>query len=150
MEKSMSAPLTISFLWIATISLGICYGKFSSSCSPSEREALLKFKHELIDPLNQLSSWGGKEDCCRWFGVICHNLTGHVIELHLGSPSYEGYYEEADKEYYMKPTFSVLLATKDYVDLHSLRIAVTMVLYSIMEKKKKKKRVMVSKWIGFM
>ncbi|KAJ9130510.1 hypothetical protein P3X46_034442 [Hevea brasiliensis] len=106
MEKSMSAPLTISFLWIATISLGICYGKFSSSCSPSEREALLKFKHELIDPLNQLSSWGGKEDCCRWFGVICHNLTGHVIELHLGSPSYEGYYEEADKEYYMKPTFS--------------------------------------------
>ncbi|KAJ9171064.1 hypothetical protein P3X46_019114 [Hevea brasiliensis] len=106
MEKSMSALLTISFLWIATISLGICYGNFNSGCSPSEREALLKFQHELIDPLNRLSSWGGKEDCCRWFGVICHNLTGHVIELHLGSLSYEGYYEEADKEYYMKPTFS--------------------------------------------
>ncbi|KAJ9169497.1 hypothetical protein P3X46_017684 [Hevea brasiliensis] len=89
-----------------TISLGICYGNFNSCCSPSEREALLKFQHELIDPLNRLSSWGGKEDCCRWFGVISHNLTGHVIELHLGSLSHEGYYEEADKEYYMKPTFS--------------------------------------------
>ncbi|XVF31032.1 hypothetical protein REPUB_Repub16aG0110500 [Reevesia pubescens] len=31
-----------------------------------------------------LSSWDEAEDCCKWIGVFCNNLTGHVNELHLG------------------------------------------------------------------
>ncbi|KAF2309739.1 hypothetical protein GH714_004890 [Hevea brasiliensis] len=113
----MSALLSISFLWISTISLGLYYGNFNSGCSPSEREALLKFKHELKDPSNRLSSWGGNDDCCTWSGVICHNLTGHVLEPHLRTLSFEEYYPssrfdpfsdyifEDYEEYYMKSTF---------------------------------------------
>ncbi|KAG4123121.1 hypothetical protein ERO13_D11G308300v2, partial [Gossypium hirsutum] len=25
-------------------------------------------------------------DCCKWIGVVCHNLTGHVHQLHLAAP----------------------------------------------------------------
>ncbi|GFQ01221.1 receptor-like protein 12 [Phtheirospermum japonicum] len=32
-----------------------------------------------------LSSWNVEVDCCKWKGVICSNLTGHVLELHLQS-----------------------------------------------------------------
>lgn len=48
--------------------------------------ALLNFKKDLEDPTNGLSSWEVRGDnCCRWEGVVCHNFTGHVIELKLGS-----------------------------------------------------------------
>ncbi|KAF2309744.1 hypothetical protein GH714_004915 [Hevea brasiliensis] len=106
----MSVVFTHCFLWIATISLGLCYGNFNSGCSPREREALLKFKHELIDPSNRLSSWGVKEDCCTWYGVICHNLTGHVLELHLRTLSFEEYCPSCGSEYF--PYY------KDYEEYH--------------------------------
>ncbi|KAJ9154221.1 hypothetical protein P3X46_027579 [Hevea brasiliensis] len=66
-----------------------CIGANSSgSCIMNEREALLKFKHDLVDPSNRLMSWIG-EDCCTWKGVSCNNLTGHVIklDLHISVPS---------------------------------------------------------------
>ncbi|XVF82975.1 hypothetical protein PTKIN_Ptkin16aG0095600 [Pterospermum kingtungense] len=56
-----------------------------STCIESERQALLKFKHDLKDPSNMLGNWTGNADCCHWFGVVCDNVTGHVTELHLGS-----------------------------------------------------------------
>lgn len=57
------------------------------SCLESEREALLKFKQDLNDPSNRLVSWNISEgDCCKWAGVICHNTTGHVLQLLLGNP----------------------------------------------------------------
>nr|XP_023884717.1 receptor-like protein EIX2 [Quercus suber] len=52
-------------------------------CIDSERHALLKFKQDLIDPSNRLSSWTVDGDCCQWVGVVCHNLTAHVHQLHL-------------------------------------------------------------------
>ncbi|KAK7831401.1 receptor-like protein eix2 [Quercus suber] len=55
-----------------------------------EQHALLNFKQDLIDPLNQLSSWTVDGDCCYWLGVVYHNLTTHVHQLHLRSfPDYE-------------------------------------------------------------
>ncbi|KAF8020834.1 hypothetical protein BT93_G1303 [Corymbia citriodora subsp. variegata] len=55
------------------------------SCIGTEREALMKFKQDLIDPLRRLWSWTG-EDCCKWDGVECHNKTGHVLKLDLRNP----------------------------------------------------------------
>ena len=54
-------------------------------CIDTERHALLNFKQDLIDPLNRLSSWTDDGDCCHWLGVVCHNLTAHVHQLHLRS-----------------------------------------------------------------
>ncbi|XP_030934631.1 receptor-like protein EIX1 [Quercus lobata] len=46
---------------------------------------LLNFKQDLIDPSNWLSSWTVDGDCCHWLGVVCHNLTAHIHQLHLRS-----------------------------------------------------------------
>ncbi|KAG4967864.1 hypothetical protein JHK87_033515 [Glycine soja] len=51
-------------------------------CIKTEREALLQFKAALLDPYGMLSSWT-TADCCRWEGIRCSNLTGHVLMLHL-------------------------------------------------------------------
>ncbi|KAL2551999.1 disease resistance family protein/LRR family protein [Forsythia ovata] len=60
--------------------------KEGTRCLEREREALLKFKDEIIDLHGQLSSWGNQKDnkeCCKWRGVLCDNLTNHIIELDL-------------------------------------------------------------------
>ncbi|PQM39464.1 hypothetical protein Pyn_41061 [Prunus yedoensis var. nudiflora] len=79
--------LLIRFLTIATItvSIGLCNGNLAGPCKEGEKQALLTFKQHLKDPANWLSSWVGEEDsnCCNWTGVVCDNLTGHVLELHL-------------------------------------------------------------------
>nr|XP_023921378.1 receptor-like protein EIX2 [Quercus suber] len=54
-------------------------------CIDTERRALLKFKKDLIDPSNRLSSWTVDGDCCHWVGVVCHNLTAHVHQLNLST-----------------------------------------------------------------
>ncbi|XP_030481510.2 receptor-like protein EIX2 [Cannabis sativa] len=51
-------------------------------CLKMERKALLEFKQGLKDPSNQLSSWVG-EDCCKWRGVGCNNITRRVVQLDL-------------------------------------------------------------------
>ncbi|KAL4634630.1 hypothetical protein ACB092_04G214000 [Castanea dentata] len=57
-------------------------------CIESERHALLNFKQHLTDPSNRLASWAASAsdvDCCHWVGVVCHNRTGHVLQLRLRS-----------------------------------------------------------------
>ena len=50
-------------------------------CIETERKALLMFKQDLTNTSNRLNSWiGGDGDCCTWAGVICDNITGHVLE----------------------------------------------------------------------
>ncbi|CAL8998152.1 unnamed protein product [Prunus brigantina] len=86
----------VRFLSIATlftISLLLCNANLSAPCKQNERQALLKFKHDLEDPFNRLSSWAGEGDCRNWTGVVCDNLTGHVCELHLaGYESFSMYF----------------------------------------------------------
>ncbi|CAI9777301.1 unnamed protein product [Fraxinus pennsylvanica] len=63
--------------------------KDSIRCIEKEREALLKFKDELIDEHGRLSSWGNekyKKDCCKWSGVFCDNQTNHIVGLDIGNP----------------------------------------------------------------
>ncbi|XP_068314930.1 receptor-like protein EIX2 [Pyrus communis] len=71
-------------------SLSLGFKNISSGvvrCFEREREALLAFKHGLVDHYHLLSSWGReehKQDCCKWVGVHCSNRTNHVTQLHLG------------------------------------------------------------------
>ncbi|XP_074284273.1 receptor-like protein EIX2 [Silene latifolia] len=52
-------------------------------CIPSERAALLNFKHNLTYfDKDVSSSWKGDE-CCKWSRVGCDNTSGHVIQLDL-------------------------------------------------------------------
>ncbi|TYJ12119.1 hypothetical protein E1A91_A11G326500v1, partial [Gossypium mustelinum] len=84
-------PLLISLfpflLLIPALCFSICHANSNVLCIQSERDALLKFKNHLIDPSNKLSSWVERGDCCKWIGVVCHNSTGHVHQLHLAAPS---------------------------------------------------------------
>ncbi|KAG4925119.1 hypothetical protein JHK87_050659 [Glycine soja] len=54
----------------------------STLCIKEERVTLLKFKKDLKDPHNCLSSWVGN-DCCNWTGIECDNQTGHILKLDL-------------------------------------------------------------------
>ncbi|KAL6311409.1 hypothetical protein AAG906_035501 [Vitis piasezkii] len=65
-----------------------------TGCIERERQALLHFKHGLVDEFGLLSSWGDdNRDCCQWRGVQCSNQSGHIIMLHLPAPPNEEYGE---------------------------------------------------------
>jgi hypothetical protein len=86
--------LFLQLLTLPTLHTNFCTGESAAEvrCIQSERVALLEFKQDLQDPSHRLASWAtGDGDCCQWVGVVCHNVTGHVQELHLRSfrPVYE-------------------------------------------------------------
>ncbi|KAL7161840.1 hypothetical protein ACSBR2_042334 [Camellia fascicularis] len=83
----------LCFLTFATFHNCFCNGNSNIVCSKTEKQALLKFKQDLKDPSNRLSSWAG-DDCCQWSGVVCDNFTGHVLEIHLPNN-----YSDADCHY---------------------------------------------------
>ncbi|XP_028206787.1 receptor-like protein EIX1 [Glycine soja] len=82
-----------------------------SVCIPSERETLLKFKNNLNDPSNRLWSWNHNHtNCCHWYGVLCHNLTSHLLQLHLNTTfsAFEfdyDYHYRFDEEAYRRRSF---------------------------------------------
>ncbi|KAK7854586.1 receptor-like protein eix2 [Quercus suber] len=90
---------SLGFLFLAFLIIPLpnffifCTRHFQLRCIDTERHALLTFKQDLIDPLNQLSSWTVDGDCCHWLGVVCHNLTAHyysVIESFDNTPISRG------------------------------------------------------------
>ncbi|KAL7253666.1 hypothetical protein ACSBR1_008083 [Camellia fascicularis] len=85
----------LCFLTFATFHNCFCNGNSNIVCSNTEKQALLKFKQDLKDPSNRLSSWAG-DDCCQWSGVVCDNFTGHIHEIHLDNADchYNGNYSE--------------------------------------------------------
>ena len=72
--------------FVATLSLSFFFEAESNSnvsCNDKEKQLLLSFKQGLINSEIILFSWTKQKDCCRWDGVRCDNITGHVTELHL-------------------------------------------------------------------
>ncbi|GKU97764.1 hypothetical protein SLEP1_g10856 [Rubroshorea leprosula] len=86
----------LGFLILTSVSISICNGNSSVACIESEKEALLKFKQGIVDHTNRMATWISDVDCCRWTGIVCDNMTSHVIELHLRSPTFD-YYDADEK-----------------------------------------------------
>ncbi|XVF08529.1 hypothetical protein REPUB_Repub07fG0010700 [Reevesia pubescens] len=80
---------TIVFLELLSLSVlvitGFCIAISDAACFETERQALLRFKQDLTDSSDRLASWSNGGNCCDWTGVVCDNLTSHVVELHLGN-----------------------------------------------------------------
>nr|XP_016432309.1 PREDICTED: polygalacturonase inhibitor 1-like [Nicotiana tabacum] len=68
------------FFILTNTKFSVCIG----SCRENEQQALESLKKEVYDPRDHLSSWIVGKDCCEWRGVVCHSMTRHVIELHIG------------------------------------------------------------------
>ncbi|KAK9041858.1 hypothetical protein V6N11_016947 [Hibiscus sabdariffa] len=67
--------------------ISICNVISDAACLESERQALLRFKQDLADSSDRLASWNNSGgNCCDWTGLVCDNITGRVIELHLANP----------------------------------------------------------------
>ncbi|GLT28903.1 hypothetical protein SLA2020_038050 [Shorea laevis] len=88
--------LFLGFLILTSVSISICNGNSSVACIESEKEALLKFKQGILDHTNRMATWISDVDCCRWTGIVCDNMTSHVIELHLRSSTFD-YYDADEK-----------------------------------------------------
>ncbi|GKV15198.1 hypothetical protein SLEP1_g26000 [Rubroshorea leprosula] len=97
--------LFLAFLILITNVISICNGNsVHAVCIEGEKEALLKLKQGIVDRTNRLASWVSDGDCCGWTGIVCDNMTGHVIELHLRTNppwdiNYHVYDYEADEAY---------------------------------------------------
>ncbi|XP_022889228.1 probably inactive leucine-rich repeat receptor-like protein kinase IMK2 [Olea europaea var. sylvestris] len=105
-EKIMGVNRFIKILSVLMFVLSLCMKLTSVSaaevrCIDRERQALLKFKHDLVDDYGILSSWGSEEvkkECCKWKGISCSKGTGHVVLLDLNvSQSVDYFYLKAAK-----------------------------------------------------
>ncbi|KAK2639551.1 hypothetical protein Ddye_027346 [Dipteronia dyeriana] len=104
MKQTMSSlhfVLLLELLVIANINFSFCNRSSYNvgGCIESEKQVLLSFKQGLRDPSNRLASWIGDGDCCAWSGIVCHNLTEHVLELRLRNP-FSGYTSYAQLDAY--------------------------------------------------
>ncbi|WJX70717.1 hypothetical protein P8452_54793 [Trifolium repens] len=89
-------PCVFNFLFCVVSILSICLlcteSFHMNNCVETERQALLKFKDAIIHGSVILTSWKG-EECCKWEGISCDNLTGHVTSLYLQPLDYSSWPE---------------------------------------------------------
>ncbi|XP_016462444.2 receptor-like protein EIX2 [Nicotiana tabacum] len=86
MDYRTSVCALFIFLFAASSLESVCsqIRRTNISCFENERKALIQFKESLVDQSNRLSSWIG-DNCCKWDGVGCNIVTGHVVNLDLSN-----------------------------------------------------------------
>ncbi|KAL4351070.1 hypothetical protein AHAS_Ahas10G0205200 [Arachis hypogaea] len=102
--QNVAACATLVLVMVMTEIAGICANSSTllhSPCLERERQALVKFKASLNDSSNTLSSWHG-DDCCRWEGIGCDNVTGHVVMLDLATPYLKCWRSMPEEEYWLR------------------------------------------------
>ncbi|CAL5332280.1 unnamed protein product [Camellia sinensis] len=98
----------VAFLFLVNLTIAaifeisFCNGNHDVICMESEKLALSRFKQDLKDPSSRLSSWDVEDDCCKWAGVACDNITGHVLGLQLRNPNSSMDYDFEFHDYWYK------------------------------------------------
>ncbi|KAM6579401.1 hypothetical protein CsatA_003175 [Cannabis sativa] len=124
-------PWIYSLIFILTSSSSLSMPS-SSLCHPHETSALLHFKNsfsnindttycydyyyglEIVNP-NSTISWDIKsKDCCRWSGVTCDDVTGHVIRLDLKCSGLQGILHSNNTLFYLSHLQSLILSGNDF------------------------------------
>ncbi|KAL5548530.1 hypothetical protein UlMin_003761 [Ulmus minor] len=105
----------------------------SPLCHPDDTSALLQFKNSL--PISKLycesdslppyyedasrscqtMSWKNDTDCCRWDGVTCDDITGHVIGLNLTLGGLNGTIQSNSTLFRLTHLKSLLLSHNDFI-----------------------------------
>ncbi|XP_060973696.1 receptor-like protein 9DC1 [Cannabis sativa] len=103
----------------------------SPLCHPHETSALLHFKNsfsningttycydyydvEIVNP-NTTISWDIKsKDCCRWSGVTCDDVTGHVIHLDLKCSGLQGFLHSNNALFSLSHLQSLILSYNNF------------------------------------
>ncbi|XP_059281001.1 receptor-like protein EIX2 [Lycium ferocissimum] len=112
--KVLAITLWVLLFFILTnTKFVVCVG----ICRESEQRALESLKKEVDDPSDLLSSWVVGKDCCEWEGVVCNNLTRHVIELHIISDWEESSYVRINSLEWLPSLLSLEHLEMRYVDL---------------------------------
>ncbi|KAI4318263.1 hypothetical protein L6164_026052 [Bauhinia variegata] len=86
MMARSSSQIVLLLLWFlcgAIFGLSLSTSNSQKRCNKKDRDILLQFKKGVVDPARLLTSWSNSEDCCKWIGVQCHNITGRVSKLNL-------------------------------------------------------------------
>ncbi|KAH0724636.1 hypothetical protein KY290_000421 [Solanum tuberosum] len=87
--KVLAITLCVLLFFISTnTKFVVCVG----ICRENEQRALEILKKEVYDPSDFLSSWVVGNDCCEWEGVVCNNLSRHVIELSISIDWFDSRY----------------------------------------------------------
>ncbi|KAL4351165.1 hypothetical protein GQ457_06G020610 [Hibiscus cannabinus] len=86
-SKKVGTFVLLELFYLGFLVISICNVISDAACLESERQALLRFKQDLANSSDRLASWSSSGDnCCDWTGLVCDNITGRVIELHLANP----------------------------------------------------------------
>ncbi|XP_049405089.1 receptor-like protein 9DC1 [Solanum stenotomum] len=97
-------------------------------CRKDQHAALLKFKKPLtLDPslvtcssYSYTSSWNRSRDCCSWDGVICDEMSGHMIELNLSSSGLVGKIDSNNSLFQLSRLQRLDLSSNNFSNSHIL------------------------------
>ncbi|XP_030509716.2 receptor like protein 22-like [Cannabis sativa] len=124
-------PCLYSLIFILTSSSSSLSMSSSPLCHTHETSALLHFKNsftnisdttycsryydlEITNPNNTIS-WDIKsKDCCRWSGVTCDDVTGHVIRLDLKCSGLQGILHSNNTLFSLSHLQSLILSGNDF------------------------------------